>query len=364
MRSCCFLLLVLGVIVVLSGCSDLGFYWQAAFGHLDLLSRKQDIRELLDSPKTSPELKRKLKLVESVRAFAVSQMGLPKNEGYTGYVDLGRSYVTMVVTASPTLELKAHRWCYLFVGCQEYRGYFDESDARLFAKGIKTQQFDVSVEPVTAYSTLGWLNNPWIPNYFSDPVLSTFLLRRDAELISVLIHEMAHQVVFVSNDTPFNESFAVFVEQEGVRQYLLHSGNSGLIDGDEKHIYQWYLSAVKDRKLFRKLIKTTYEKMKILYGSELSDAEKLSKKQVLFEQLRDSYEIEKKAFKVLSYDNWFDKKLNNTHLLSVQRYQSRVEQFAHLFEKHGRKWARFFGAVQEIAKDSDKVRIQHLELLN
>ena len=116
MRSGCFLLLVFGAIIVLGGCSDLGFYWQAAFGHLDLLNRKQDIRELLESPETSPELKRKLKLVESVRAFAVSQMALPENESYTGYVDLGRTYVTMVVTAAPELELKAHKWCYWFVG--------------------------------------------------------------------------------------------------------------------------------------------------------------------------------------------------------------------------------------------------------
>ena len=106
MRTCYLLLLALGSVIFLSGCSDLGFYWQAASGHLDLLNRKQNIRELLDSPETSLKLKRKLKLVESVRTFAVSQMALPENEGYTGYVDMGRSYVTMVVTAAPELELK------------------------------------------------------------------------------------------------------------------------------------------------------------------------------------------------------------------------------------------------------------------
>ncbi len=220
MRTGYLLLLALGSVIFLSGCSDLGFYWQAASGHFDLLNRKQDIRELLDSPDTSLKLKRKLKLVENVRAFAVSQMELPENEGYTGYVDLGRSYVTMVVTAAPELELKAHKWCYWFVGCQEYRGYFDEGDARLYAEEMEQQQLDVSVGPVTAYSTLGWLNKPWLPNYFSDPVLSTFIHRRDAELIAVLIHEMSHQVVFVNNDTSFNESFAVFVEQEGHGNFL------------------------------------------------------------------------------------------------------------------------------------------------
>jgi len=191
-RAWTVLLLSLGAVFILSGCSDLGFYWQAASGHLDLLNRKQDIRELQNSPETSPELKQKLKLVESVRTFVIVEMALPDNEGYTGYVDLGRPYVTMVVTAAPPLELKSYQWCYWFAGCQEYRGYFDENDAHSYAAEMKQQELDVSVEPVTAYSTLGWLNKPWLPNYFSDPVLSTFLLQRDAELIATLIHEMAH----------------------------------------------------------------------------------------------------------------------------------------------------------------------------
>ena len=125
--------IVLGILTFCSGCSDLGYYWQAASGHLELLSRKQNIQEFIDSPNTSSELKRKLKLVKSVRKFAIHQLAIPENEGYSGYVELDRPYVTMVVTAAPKLELKAHKWCYWFIGCQEYRGYFDEEQARIFA---------------------------------------------------------------------------------------------------------------------------------------------------------------------------------------------------------------------------------------
>ena len=354
MRAWTVLLLSLGAVFILSGCSDLGFYWQAASGHLDLLNRKQDIRELLNSPETSPELKQKLKLVESVRTFVIVEMALPDNEGYTGYVDLGRPYVTMVVTAAPPLELKAYQWCYWFAGCQEYRGYFDENDAHSYAAEMKQQELDVSVEPVTAYSTLGWLNKPWLPNYFSDPVLSTFLLQRDAELIAALIHEMAHQVVYVNNDTAFNESFAVFVEQEGLRQYLIHSENTDLFKGNREKNYQWYLSAVKDRRLFRQMINTTFDKMKIIFAAEISDEVKLQKKEELFYKLRENYDSQKNEFQVLSYDNWFKQKLNNTHLLGVRRYQSRVEEFALLFEEQQRKWPQFFDAVRELANASEK----------
>ena len=334
----------------MSSCSELGFYWQAASGHLELLNHKQDIQELLESPETSAELKRKLKLVESVRTFASGNMGLPDNAAYTAYVELGRPFVTMVVTAAQPLELKAQQWCYWFVGCQEYRGYFDEADAEAFALEMKEQKLDVSVGGVSAYSTLGWLNKSWLPNYFSDPVLSTFLLKHDAELIATLIHEMAHQIVYVNNDTAFNESFAVFVEQEGLRQFLDVAENSTFIAGKVEKTYQWYLSASKDRRLFRELVNTTFEKMESMFAENISDTEKLQKKEQLFAELHENYENRKKEIQVLSYDNWFDKKLNNSHLLGVQRYHSQVDKFARIFEENGQQWPQFFAAVRKLSK--------------
>jgi predicted aminopeptidase len=161
---------------------------------------------------------------------------------------------------------------------------------------------------------------------------------------------MAHQIVYVNNDTAFNESFAVFVEQEGLRQYLIHAESSDLFAGNREKIYQWYLNARKDRRLFRKLVKSTFVKMKILFAEKISAEEKLRKKEELFNELHENYENQKKDFQVLSYDNWFAKKLNNTHLLGVQRYHSRVEEFALLFEKHGKQWPQFFEAVRKLSK--------------
>ena len=358
------LFLILGILTFCSGCSDLGYYWQAASGHLDLLSRKQDIQELIDSPNTASELKRKLKLVKSVRKFAMKQLAIPENDSYSGYVELDRPYVTIVVTAAPKLELKAHKWCYWFIGCQEYRGYFDEEQARIFADQLHHQEVDVSVSQVTAYSTLGWLNKSWMPDYFSDPVLSTFLRRNDIEMIAVLIHEIAHQVVYVSNDTSFNESFAVFVEQEGLRQFLSYAEEKDILDKDRAELYQWYLNASKDRKLFRQLINSTFEEMDKLFSSELANTDKLRKKQQLYDNLRENYKLLKNEFLVLSYDNWFNRDLNNTHLLGVRRYNSKVEKFKSLFDQHGKDWRQFFQAVRELAEESIEERNRRLSLLN
>ena len=357
------LFLSVWILTLCSGCSDLSYYWQAASGHLDLLSRKQDIQELIDSPNTATELKRKLKLVKSVRKFAMKQLAIPENDSYSGYVELDRPYVTMVVTAAPKLELKSRKWCYWLIGCQEYRGYFNEEQAKIFAEELNRQELDVSVRKVSAYSTLGWLNKSWMPDYFSDPVLSTFLRRNDMEMIAVLIHEIAHQVVYVRNDTSFNESFAVFVEQEGLRQFLSYADDKAILDKDREKLFQWYFKASKDRELFRHLINSTFEEMDELFSSDLANAEKLRRKQQLFDDLRENYKSVKNEFRVLSYDNWFKKDLNNTHLLGVKRYHSKVEKFQKLFDQQGKDWRQFFEKVRELAEESPEDRNRRLSLL-
>tara|TARA_Y100001970_G_C14258667_1_gene877676 strand:+ start:10265 stop:11359 length:1095 start_codon:yes stop_codon:yes gene_type:complete len=363
-RKCIILFLLISLFNILSSCSDLGFYWQATKGHLSLLNKKKNIQDLIDAPDTPAELKRKLKLVESTKSFANQYLTISLNEAYTGYVELERSYVTLVVTAAKPLELKSYQWCYLFIGCQEYRGFFIESEAKLFASKMISENLDVSIRPVTAYSTLGWLNKPWLPDYFSDPVLSTFLMRHDADLISTLFHEMAHKIVFVKNDTTFNESFAVFVEQEALSQFLDLYKNTDLFNENWEKIFSWYLNARDDRALFRELIENTYNKMEVLFSSKIPTKEKIIKKQQLFFELYENYLAKKKNFQILSYDKWFEKKLNNTHLLGVKRYNSKVQKFAKLFENNGKEWPAFFKSVRDLAYLSKKERDSFMDSLN
>ena len=64
---------------------------------------------------------------------------------------------------------------------------------------------------VDAYSTLG---------YFNDPLLSTFIDYQSIDLAGLLFHEMAHQKIYIEDDTVFNESFASAVEQAGIKKWL------------------------------------------------------------------------------------------------------------------------------------------------
>ena len=43
-----------------------------------------------------------------------------------------------------------------------------------------------------------------------------------------MFHELAHQIVYVKDDSVFNESFAVAVEEAGVERWLRAQGDSAL----------------------------------------------------------------------------------------------------------------------------------------
>ncbi len=348
--------LLLSLTWLLAGCSQVSYYWQAASGHLNLLQEKQSIEVLLADPETDPELKKRLRLVQSVRTFAIDELKLPERAGYTGYVKLNRPYATAVVTAAQPLELKAYRWCYLLIGCQEYRGYFDEAEAQAYAQELaQTESLDVAVGYATAYSTLGWLNGPLIPDFFSDPILSTFLEQRTEVVIATLIHEMAHQVLYVQDDTSFNESFAVFVEQEGVRRFLETHPDYG------SDVWERYQQAQQERARFRELIRNALTELQQRYEQATSDADKQQEKQRILAELKQAYAAERETFQVLSYDNWFAQDLNHAHLLGVARYHNRVAAFEAIFAESGGDWDRFYEQVRELGKLSATERATRLE---
>ena len=194
-----------------------------------------------------------------------------------------------------------------------------------------------------------------MPDYFTDPVLNTFLQRSQTSIIQTLIHEMAHQVVFIDEDTTLNESFAVFVEQEGIRQYLK------LREKNLQKRYEHYLLRQKDKSRFLEIIKTHYQKFEKLYASQLHDEEKLVRKEKLFEEMRIDYNKQKNNFKVLDYSQWFDRPLNNAHLLGIRTYNNLVPAYEKIFQEQEQDWSKFFKTIKEIAAYPQTERTAYLE---
>ncbi|MCZ6472720.1 MAG: aminopeptidase [SAR324 cluster bacterium] len=342
------LLGLLALAALFSGCSDVAYYWQAGVGQWEILSRRRAISDVLEDPQVDEQVKGKLRLVLKVQKFSQERLALPSDSQYRYYSDLGRKFVSWLTVASDAYQIREYQHCFLIVGCLGYKGFFEKEDADAFAADLAAQGYDVMVRPVKAYSTLGW---------FDDPVLNTFIRGSDLQLIATILHEQAHTLMFLKGDTAFSESFSTFVEEEGVRRYLLRSGESGA-----PHLAK-YLTVNEDRRRFREIVLGGRERLERLYASGKPKAEMTVEKRKLFALLKTNYQKAKKSFKIVSFDGWFNRELNNAHLVGFQHYRSWINAFRALFEGEGQDFNRFYGAVRKLAELSKEEREARLKAM-
>lgn len=319
--------------LMLSSCSSLSYYTQAAQGQLELLTDSRPIDDWIADPNTSVKLRHRLETARQIRRYAIQEMKLPDNGSYTNYTHLGRPYVLWNVVATPELSLKPLQWCFPVAGCVNYRGYYSKSDAQSYAKELRSQGNDVEVGGVTAYSTLGW---------FSDPLISTFIHYPDAELARMIFHELAHQVAYVPGDSQFNESFASAVEEAGVEGWLERFGNPMM-----REAYGRYTARKRD---FLALLVKYRGELDRTYKSMVPAAEKRATKARLFLALKDDYQVLKASWGgYAGYDRFFAEPLSNAHLASIATYNDFVPAFRALLRRE-RNWNGFYKAVHQLAK--------------
>ena len=321
-----------------AGCSSVGYYAQAAQGHLQMLAAARPIDDWLQDPQAPEALRARLALARQMRTFAAQELGLPDNRSYTAYADLKRSAVVWNVFATPELSLTLKTWCYPLFGCASYRGYFDPAAAQRTAETLKAEGYDVNVAPVPAYSTLGWTN--WLGG---DPLLNTFIQWPEAELARLIFHELAHQVLYVKDDTAFNESFATAVERAGVRRWIAHRGDAGLA--------QAYAQYERRRADFLGLLLEHRAQLAEAFGAAADDATRRARKRAVFEHLQASYRRikDERWGGFAGYDRFFDRELNTAHLAAVGAYNDWVPAFEALLQREGGALPRFFAAAERLA---------------
>lgn len=336
----------LGVVFLLQGC-NLPYYWQAARGQMDLLQKRQDIRQLMAADAADPKLKTQLDYILKVRDFARHDLHLDSGDNYLTYADLKRPYVVWNVFATPELSMQNKRWCFPIAGCVPYRGYFAEDDARAFAATLAGQGFDTYVGGVAAYSTLGW---------FDDAILNTFVYEDDLSLAALIFHELAHRTVYVPYDSTFNESFATTVEDIGLDLWIEQAGLQA-----QKPAYD---IAKARQQQFLDLVLANRKARETLFSSGASEDAKRAGKADLEQQLRQGYATLKRNWNGYNgYDNWFDNPLNNAQLSTVATYYALKPAFLALFRKSGGDLPSFLQRCRELAKESAKKRDTYLNQL-
>jgi predicted aminopeptidase len=321
------------VALIVSTCGGC-YLLQSAAGHLSLMSKREPLSDVIDQPTTSAALRTQLQAVASIRDFASRELGLPENGSYRSYADVGRPYVVWNVVAAPEFSVDPKQWCYPFVGCVAYRGYFAEIKALKFAAAQRAKGRDVFVGGVAAYSTLG---------HFDDPVLNTMMGWNDVELASIIFHELTHQWLYVPNDASFNEALATTVADEGVRRWLKQQGRdrdlADYLQQQERH-----LEVIA-------LFNATRTQLRGIYAENLAPDAMREQKRAAFAALRASYSVLKTRWGGHApFDAWFAKDINNAHLASVATYYTCVPGFARELKDVGGDLPAFYRRVRELAK--------------
>lgn len=342
------LFIILFLANLAGGCTSPAFYFQAINGQHELLDRTESIDVVINKNTTPPALKHNLIRLKEIRQFAVTDLSLPDNDSYKTYTDLKRPFVTWNVFAAEELSVYPKNWCFLVVGCVSYRGYFSKTSAEAYADKLKQQGYDVYIGGVPAYSTLG---------HFNDPVLSTFIRYPEPELAGLIFHELTHQILYIKNDSAFNESFAATVEQEGVKRWITKNGKP-----EDLNLF-WLRK--KRQKDYVNLILTYKEKLGAVYVSNKSIEEKRLLKAQLFENIKLDYQQLKIQWNGYSgYDYIFAQSLNNAFIISTSLYTQLVPAFQKLLEKHNNDLKSFYTAVKELSQEPKEKRDRILQELS
>lgn len=326
-------LLLLLLCVPLTGC----YYMQAASGQWEVIRKREPIDEVIENPDTSPDLAARLRLLNDARDFSVEVLGLPDNKSYRTYADLERDYVVWNVFAAPEFSLTPKQWCFPVAGCVSYRGYFSRDDATSESKRLSDDGFDVAVGGVAAYSTLG---------NFNDPILNTMMRWDDTDLVAVLFHELAHQVVYVKDDSAFNESFATAVEEIGVKRWLESRGEAGRMTD--------YIAGRELQQSLLQLVAAARADLDTVYTS---DVDVLQKRELKRERLKTLSEEVAAELRRSSKDGsgWLSGELNNARLISMTLYEGRLPSFRALYLKCEENLQCFYTEANKLAAmDFDK----------
>ena len=322
--------LLSGAILFLAGC----YIVRQGMGQADILFSRESVADFLVGD-ASPESKEKVRFIQEVKQFGGDEILLASTDNFSTIYDTEGAPVSWVVTACRKDRFEAYSWWFPIVGRVPYKGFFDRKDAVGLAGELELAGYDVSVNPVGAYSTLGW---------FSDPILSTMLDNSRASLADLILHEMTHGHVYVSGRGDFNESLASFVGRQGSLDYFR------IRNGERSEAYQRAIERFADEERFDSFLLALYNELDTYYKSSPENV--IKGREEIFRRAKKDFLSWRDELHSIRYD-WFLKiPLNNSTILSRRRY-GRTALFQKVFEDVGGDWGMFWKRIRSAAESMD-----------
>ncbi len=320
-------------LLVWQGCSPT-YVLRAGWEEARILSARRPIDEVVHDTTAPPELRAKLRLVQDARGFAERSLGLRAGDSFTSFSQLSRDTLAINISAAPEFGLYWKTWWFPIVGHVPYKGYFDFEQAYKEAASLEAEGFDVSVRPVSAFSTLGW---------FPDPILSTTLRLDSLSLVETVIHEITHTTFFPSGQANFNESFANFVGSRGAIAFYCDAVSDEQMC--ERAQLRW-----EDTREFGRFFTWLVEPLREAYASDLSEEGKRERKREIFREAAERFETEvKPALRAGRYGSLDPTSLNNAWVLARLLYYTRLDDFERVHEQTGSLEASLQAVFREAA---------------
>jgi predicted aminopeptidase len=308
-----------GVLLASQGCSPT-YVLRAGWEEARILSARRPIQEVVHDTAAPAELRAKLRLVQDARDFAERSLGLRAGDSFTSFAQLTRDTLAINISAAPEFGLHWKTWWFPIVGRVPYKGFFDFERAFDEAERLEAQGYDVSIRPVSAFSTLGWL---------PDPILSTTLRLDSLSLVETVIHEITHTTFFPGGQANFNESFANFVGNRAAIEFYCEA----VADADKCEVarLRW-----DDTREFGRFFNSVAEPLKEMYASDLSEDVKRARKREIFRDAAERFETDvKPRLQAGRYGSLDPTQLNNAWILARLLYYTRLDDFERLFQEHG-----------------------------
>lgn len=323
---------IFGVAASANGC----YYLRVGYGQAKVLLGREAIEDAIEREGgLSAAEKAKLAMVPEIRRFAIETLGLADTGSYRTFYDTGEKPISYNVTACAKTSFTPYLWSFPFVGEAPYKGFFSLEEAKEQAAELEALGLDTRVSEVTAYSTLGW---------FEDPVFRRMLAHEVSDLAGTIIHELTHATVFKPGDTDFNESCATFVGDEGAIAFLAARYGPGSAKvqraRDEEH----------DQALFTGFIDDLYARLDRLYRSGASEGEKLAARERIFETAKAEFERVRQArFRTDLHAGFAKRTLNNAVILAYRAYHNDLAAFRDVYELLGGDWKRTLDVFRKAA---------------
>lgn len=298
-----------------------------ANGQLRVLSQSTALSTYLVKTTLSKQEVENAALVEKIKAYSVNELAYKPTNNYTHVYDQKNANSLWVITACEAFDLKPYEWDFPIVGKVSYKGFFKKELAMEEMKRLAGKGLDTDLRAVSAWSTLGW---------FNDPLLSSMLQRSKGSFCNLLFHELFHSTYYASGTVDFNENMANFVAHKASLRFLK---TDTLALKDYQNLYT-------DRQVFNRYMLRQIKSLDSYYQSIKSKPNKHQLKQVAIQSLADSIEalplINKKPYMARKKDILESK---NAYLLDFIQYDSLQDSLEKVFNKI------YKGNLQKLVRD-------------